>query len=95
MPVNTLNDTSALMSCMAKRFFNALPIKPKLIPCDRYIAGMGSETLKPEGKCFIQLQIGKKGIQGSWSLKTWGISTYYSKYNTVLGTQPQVNIISP
>ena len=60
MPVNVLYDMDMLMSCMAKQFFDTLPIKPKLIPCDRYIAGGGGETLRPVGKCFIQLQIGKR-----------------------------------
>ena len=59
MLVNALYDTGMLMSCMAKRFYDTLPIKPKLIPCDRYIAGMGGKTLKPVGECFVQLQIGK------------------------------------
>ena len=48
------------MSCMAKWFFDTLPIKPKLITCDRYISGVGGKTLRPVGKCFIQLQIGKR-----------------------------------
>ena len=60
MSVSVFYDTGAFMSCMAKRFFNTLPIKPKLIPCDRYMAGMGGEALKPVGKCFVQLQIGKR-----------------------------------
>ena len=47
------------MSCMAKRFFDTLPMKPKLIPCNRFIAGMGAETLRQVGKCFACLQIGK------------------------------------
>ena len=64
MPVNELYDTVASTSCMAKRFFNTLPIKPKLKPCNRYIAGMGGETMKPVGKCFIQLQIGKRVFRG-------------------------------
>ena len=59
MPVNALYDTGTSMTCMAKRFFDTLPIKHKLIPCDRYIAGTGDETLKPVGKCFFQLQLGK------------------------------------
>ena len=50
-----LYDTGALMSCMAKWFFDTLPIKPKLIPCDRYFAGAGGETLRLVGGCFIQL----------------------------------------
>ena len=60
MPVNALYDTGALMSCMAKKVLETLLIKPNLIPSDRYIAGIGGETLKPVGKCFIQLQIGKR-----------------------------------
>ena len=59
VPVNGLYDTGASMNCMAKRFFDTLPMKPKLIPCNRFIAGMGGETLKPVGECFIHLQIGK------------------------------------
>ena len=60
MPVNALFDTGRSMSCMAIRFFDTLPIKPKLILHDRYIAGAGGETLKPVGEFFIQLQIGKR-----------------------------------
>ena len=45
MPVNALYDTGASMSCMAKQFFDTLPMKPKLIPCDRHIAGVGGKTL--------------------------------------------------
>ena len=59
MPVNGLYDTGMSVSCMAKWFLNTLPIKPKLIPCNRYIAGAGGKTLRPVGQCFIQLQIGK------------------------------------
>ena len=47
------------MSCIAKRFFDTLPMKPKLMPCNRYIAGMGGKTLRPVGECFILLQIGR------------------------------------
>ena len=53
IPVNALYDADTLMSCMAKQFFDTLPIKPKLVPCNRYIAGTGGETLKPVGKCFV------------------------------------------
>ena len=60
MPVNVLYDTGTSMSCMAKQFFDTLPIKPKLVPCNRYIAGAGGKTLRPVGKCFVQLQIGRK-----------------------------------
>ena len=59
-PVNTVYDTSMLMSCMAKQFFNTLTMKPKLIPCNRYIAGVEGKTLRPVGECFICLQIGKR-----------------------------------
>ena len=55
-----LYDTGALISCMAKRFFNTLPINPKLLPCNRYITGAGGEVLRLVGKCFVQLQFGKK-----------------------------------
>ena len=58
-----LYDTGTLMSCMAKWFFNTLPIKLKLTPCNRYIAGTGGKTLRPVGKCFIQLQIRKRVFQ--------------------------------
>ena len=44
---------------MAIWFFDTLPIKPKLIPCDRYIAGVGGKILRPVGKCLVKLQIGK------------------------------------
>ena len=60
MPVNVPYDTGTSMSCIAKWFFDTLPIKPKLIACNMYIAGMGGETLRPVDKCFIQVQIGKK-----------------------------------
>ena len=89
------------MSCMAKQFFDTLPIKPKLIPCDRYIAGMGGETLKPVGKCFVQLQIGKrvfrdrvvviKNLRHKYILG----KDYRDHTGLVPGTQPQVNIILP
>ena len=60
VPVNVLYDTGALMTCMAKRFFDTLLIKPKLTPCHRYIAGTEGEALRPVGKCFVQLQMGKR-----------------------------------
>ena len=60
MPVNMLYDTGALMICMAKWFFDTLPVKAKLIPCNRYILGMRGEKLRPIGKYFIHLQIEKK-----------------------------------
>ena len=60
MPVNALYDTGMSMSCMTKRFIDTLPIKPKLIHRDRYIAGMGGKALRPVGKCFFQLQIAKR-----------------------------------
>ena len=60
IPVHTLYDTGTLMNCMAKRFFNTLPINPRLIPCNRYIADAEGEVLRPVDECFIQLQIGKK-----------------------------------
>ena len=63
MPVNGLYDTGALMSCLAKQFFDTLPMKPKLIPCNRYIAGAGGKTLRPVGECFIYLQIGRRVFQ--------------------------------
>ena len=62
-PLNALYDTGVSMSCMTKQFFDTLPIKPKLIPCNRYIAGAGGETLRPIGKCFIHLQIGRMIFQ--------------------------------
>ena len=34
MPVDVLYDTGVSMSCMAKRFFDTLTMKPKLIPCN-------------------------------------------------------------
>ena len=63
VPVNTLHDTGMSMSCMAKWFFDTLPMKTKLIPCNRYIAGVGGETLRPVGECFIHLQIGRRVFQ--------------------------------
>ena len=44
---------------MSKWFFNKLPNKPKLIPCNRNIS-CAEEALVPVGECFIQLQIGRK-----------------------------------
>ena len=77
LPVNALYDTGASMSCMAKRFFHSLPIKPKLIQCDRYIAGMGGKALRLVGECFIQLQIGKRVfIDRVMIIKNWGVSIY-------------------
>ena len=63
MPVNALYDTGMSRSCMSKRFFDTLLMKPQLIPCNRYIAGMGDKTLRPVGKCFVCLQIGKRIFQ--------------------------------
>ena len=60
MPVDELYDTGVSMTCMAKRFFDTLAMKPKLIPCNRSIAGAGSKTLRWVGECFIHLQIGKR-----------------------------------
>ena len=34
MPVDALYDIGASRSCMAKRFFDTLAMKPKLIPCN-------------------------------------------------------------
>ena len=63
VPVNELYDTGTSMSCMAKWFFDTLPMKPKLIPCNRYIAGMGGNTLRPVGECFIHLKIERRVFQ--------------------------------
>ena len=60
MPVDALYNTGASMSCMTKRFFDTLTVKPKQIPCNRSIAGAGGEILRPVGECFICLQIGKR-----------------------------------
>ena len=60
VPVHVLYDTGTLMSCIAKRVLDTLPINTNLIPCNRYIACIGGEVLRPVGKCFVQLQIGKK-----------------------------------
>ena len=62
MPVNALYDTGLSMSCMAK-WFNTLPMKPKLIPHDRYIAGVGGKTLRSVSECFVSLQIGRRAFQ--------------------------------
>ena len=71
MPVNTLYDTGGSMSCMAKRLFDTLPIKPKLMPCNRNIAGVGGKTLRPVGECFIHLQIEEEYSETrQWSLIT-------------------------
>ena len=37
-----------------------MPMKPKLIPCNRYTAGAGGKTLRPVDKCFVCLQIGRR-----------------------------------
>ena len=63
MPVNTLYDTGASMSCMAKRFFDTLPMRPKLMIFNKYIAGVGGKTLRPVSKCFVCLQIGRRMFQ--------------------------------
>ena len=76
VPVHVLYDTGAWMSCMAKRFFNTLPINPKLIPCNRYIAGVGGKALGPVGKCFVQLQIGKMVFRD----RVVGIKNLWHKY---------------
>ena len=66
MPVNALYDTGTSMSCMAKRFFDTLTMKPKLIPCNQYIAGTGGKILRLVGECFIHLQIGKGYLGSEW-----------------------------
>ena len=63
VPMKALHDTGTSMSCMAKRFFDTLPMKPKLMPFNKYIAGMGRDTLGPVGECFIHLQIGGRVFQ--------------------------------
>ena len=60
MPVDAFYDTGMSMSCTAKRFFDTLSMKPKLIPCNRFIVGAGGKTLRLVGECFIYLQIGKR-----------------------------------
>ena len=60
MPVNALYDNGTSTSCMAKSFFDTLPVKPKLMPCNRYIAGMGGKTLRHVGEWFVYLQIGRR-----------------------------------
>ena len=57
--VNALHDTGVSMSCMTKMFFDTLPMKPKLMPCNRYIAGVAGDTLRHVHKYFILLQIGR------------------------------------
>ena len=59
-PVDALYDTGISMSCMAKRFFDKLTMKPKLIPCIQSITGTGGKLLRLVGECFICLQIGKR-----------------------------------
>ena len=102
MPVNVLYDTGTSMSCMEKRFVDMLPIKPKLISCDRYIAGMEGESLKGVGECFIQLHIGKRVLrdrvvchQKPEHKYILGQVLHTGYTSLVLGTQLQVNIISP
>ena len=60
MPVDALYDTGASMSCMVKRFFDTLTVKPKLIPYNQSIAGTGGKILRLVGECFIHLQVGKR-----------------------------------
>ena len=55
-----LYDTGVLMSCMAQWFFDTLPIKPKLIPCDRHIAGVGGQTLRPVANASSNCKLGKR-----------------------------------
>ena len=59
MPVDTLYDIGASMSCMVKRFFDTLAMKLKLIPCNQSIAGVRGKILRLLGEWFIHLQIGK------------------------------------
>ena len=59
MPVDALYDTGMSMSCMAKRFFDTLAVKLKLIACNQSIVGAEGKILRPVGECFICLQIGK------------------------------------
>ena len=101
MPVNALYDTGSSMSCMAKRFFETLLMKLKLIPCNSFIAGVEGKTLRLVGECFIHLQIGKRVFR-DWVVV---IDTLRHKY--ILGQVlhrlyqfctsylPQVNIILP
>ena len=49
MPMDALYDAGMSMSCMAKRFFDTLTVKPKLIPCNQSTAGAGGEILWPVG----------------------------------------------
>ena len=63
MHVDVLYDTGALKTCMAKRFFDTLTLKPMVLPCNRSIAGTEGEILRLVGKCFICLQIGKRVVR--------------------------------
>ena len=45
---------------MSHQFFNNLENKPKLIPHNRSISGVGRGILTPVGECFISVQIGSK-----------------------------------
>ena len=63
MSVNVLYDTGMSINHMVKQFFDTLPITPKLIPCNRYIASAGGRTLRPVDKCFIQPQIGRRVLR--------------------------------
>ena len=60
LEVESLYDTGASISIMARHFFERLHNKPKVIKCTRNLSGAGGEALVPAGECFIQLQIGKK-----------------------------------
>ena len=57
-----LYNTDASISVMSRQFLKNMNSKPKLIKCTRKILGAGGEALVPAGKCFIQLQIGKKNV---------------------------------
>ena len=79
MPVDTLYDIGASLSCMAKRFFDTLIMKTKLIPCNRSIAGTGGKILRPVGKCFIHLQTGKRVF------RDWVVVIDNLRYKYILG----------
>ena len=94
MPRNALSDVGMLTGCMVKRFFDTLPIKPKLISWDRYIANTGCRWI-----LCVQLQIGKRvfrdrvvvteNLRHKYILE----QVLHRLFWLVLGTQPQVNIV--
>ena len=90
--VETLYDTGTSISVMAKHFFDRLQNRPKCIRCNRSISGAGGKALIPVGKCFIQLQIGKRTFQNRVIIIEILKHNYISIIGLVQVTQLQVGI---